>query len=196
MVAYTDNPTDVACAFVNNIERMREIYTTYIVNKDQNLKFVSSSDVVKFFAEIKNRNQDVIAYEKETNQTMNLDSVLMSPIQRIFKYGLLLKRLIELAPYEINEIKEVAETIEEVANYANDYIKVFSLEDYRNHAVGDFVMSGVFTVTEPKRLIKREKEYQVFLFENNIVLAKRERDDNGSEKYYFKEKIMVRFLDN
>lgn len=108
MVAYTDNPTDVACAFVNNIERMREIYTEYIVNKDQNLKFVSSPDVVKFFADIKNRNQNVIAYEKETNQTMNLDSVLMAPIQRIFKYGLLLKRLIELAPYEINEIKEVA----------------------------------------------------------------------------------------
>uniref|UniRef100_A0A914QL21 DH domain-containing protein n=1 Tax=Panagrolaimus davidi TaxID=227884 RepID=A0A914QL21_9BILA len=167
---YKNNPTDVGCAFVNNIQRLRDIYCEYTINKEQNGAIHHEDVTVKFFQQILykfsgNNNKPFNShldfdYYKEKNFNVNFDSVIMWPVQRLFKYSMLLKELIEFAPYEITEIKEVKEDIDGITSYANGIVKLADIEDFTVTSDDIFCMADEFIVTEPKRVFKSEKKYQ------------------------------------
>ncbi|CAK5057353.1 unnamed protein product [Meloidogyne enterolobii] len=66
-----------------------------------------------------------------------------------------------------------------------------SFEDYQKYNVGDFVMQDIFLVSEPKRYFKREREFQLFLFESNIVFTKREELSSKKTGYVFKDSMLI-----
>uniref|UniRef100_A0AC34F992 DH domain-containing protein n=1 Tax=Panagrolaimus sp. ES5 TaxID=591445 RepID=A0AC34F992_9BILA len=198
---YKNNPTDVGCAFVNNIQRIRDIYCEYTINKEQNGAIHHEAETVRFFTQILhkfsgNNNKPInshldFVYYKEKNFNVNFDSVLMWPVQRLFKYSMLLNELIQFAPYEIKEIKIVKEDIDGITSYANGIVKLADIEDFTVTSDDIFCMADEFVVTEPKRVFKREKEYQVFLFETSILLTKKEKNEKNSMRYVFKDQIML-----
>ena len=49
----------------------------------------------------------------------------------------------------------------------------------------------IFLVSEPKRYFKREREFQIFLFESNIVFTKREELTSKKTGYVFKDSMLV-----
>lgn len=52
-------------------------------------------------------------------------------------------------------------------------------------------MSDTFTVFEPKRYFKRDREFHVFLFESNLILCKKEELPTKKVRYIYKNHIML-----
>ena len=59
--------------------------------------------------------------------------------------------------------------------------------------LGELHHQGMYTVLDTKAFRSKEKERQVFLFEQGILIAKIEKDSFGNpSKYFFRMLIKVR----
>ena len=206
MELYQNNPTDVGCAFVNNIQRIRDIYPEYAINNVKHNSFQHSAEVTKFFKQILDKysgennekgkqmfDLDLEGYAKRS-VSVDVYSGLIWPVQRLCRYALIVDNLIKLAPYKIAEIEEVKDEIGEITLYANDFVKLADLEECSVTSDDVFCMTDEFIVSETRRIFKREKEYQVFLFETSILLTKKEKTEKNTVKYLYREQHMVSHL--
>ena len=57
--------------------------------------------------------------------------------------------------------------------------------------LGEVLLQDSFTVWDPKGLIKKKRDYQIFLFDICILFSKQSKDSNGKNKYQFKFKMNV-----
>uniref|UniRef100_A0A915MQR7 Uncharacterized protein n=2 Tax=Meloidogyne incognita group TaxID=654580 RepID=A0A915MQR7_MELJA len=139
LYSYEQNPEDVGYCFIAWMEKLKELYADYCLNKEENNFLICLPEAISMFSN---------AYE-----------IVLS-----------------------------------IPKLANDRMHLKSFEDYQKYNVGDFVMQDIFLVSEPKRYFKREREFQIFLFESNIVFTKREELSSKKTGYVFKDSMLLREL--
>ena len=90
-----DRMTTIGAAFLENIEEMEKVYTDYLKNHDsanQKLQQLQRNPKVQVWL------RECRAYASDLTAAWDLDSLLVKPVQRILKYPLLLKELVEVTP--------------------------------------------------------------------------------------------------
>ena len=90
-----DRMTSIGQAFHKNLDQMEKIYTEYLKNHDaanQKLQQLQKSENIKIWL------KECRAYAHDLTTAWDLDSLLVKPVQRILKYPLLLKELLEATP--------------------------------------------------------------------------------------------------
>lgn len=95
--------------------------------------------------------------------------------------------------FKLSLFKNAYEIVLGIPKLANDRMHLKSFENHQSIAVGDFVIQDTFSVSEPKRYFKRERELHVFLFESNIVFAKKEELNSKKMGYAYKDSMLVQF---
>ena len=128
-----DRSTTAGQAFLQNLQRMEQVYSCYLKNHDaanQRLSALRNTPTVKcWLDECHNNASDITA-------AWDLDSLLVKPTQRISKYPMLLQQLLETTPQNhpdrealstaardsismltrINEAKKRAELVDQIVN--------------------------------------------------------------------------------
>ena len=127
-----DRQTYIGEAFVNHMSHMEKVYTDYLKNHDaanQKLQALQKNDKVQVWL------NECRTYAHDLTTAWDLDSLLVKPVQRILKYPLLLKELLEVTAenhpdfnaldvaaremvgvsVRINEMKKRADIVEQVA---------------------------------------------------------------------------------
>ena len=90
-----DRLTTIGQAFQKNMDQMEKVYTEYLKNHDsanKKLQQLQKNDNVKIWL------TECKAYAHDLTTAWSLDSLLVKPVQRILKYPLLLKELLEVTP--------------------------------------------------------------------------------------------------
>ena len=128
-----DRKTTIGEAFGNHMTQMEKVYAEYLKNHDsanQKLVALQKNDKVKIWL------KECQLYASDLTTAWDLDSLLVKPVQRILKYPLLLKELLEVTPVNhpdfaaldnaaremvgvsvrINEMKKRAEQFEQATN--------------------------------------------------------------------------------
>lgn len=181
---YESMPEDVGHCFVTWAKSF-DVYVEYCKNKpESNQLIVQHSN--SFFEDLQRKSQ----------VTHPVSAYLIKPVQRITKYQLLLKDLLQSCD-EVgqNEIKDGLEVMMSVPKKANDAMHLSMLIgcDIPVQALGEVILQDFFQVTEPKSLLRKTRERRVFLFEFYLVFAKETKVESSQQKlhYQFKSKIML-----
>uniref|UniRef100_A0A915NCS1 PH domain-containing protein n=1 Tax=Meloidogyne floridensis TaxID=298350 RepID=A0A915NCS1_9BILA len=148
LYSYEQNPEDVGYCFIAWMEKLKELYADYCLNKEENNFLICLPEAISMFSEIREQHN--------LEPCQDLQSLVIKPVQRITKYH---------NAYEI---------VLSIPKLAND----------RMH----------LKISEPKRYFKREREFQIFLFESNIVFTKREELSSKKTGYVFKDSMLLREL--
>lgn len=181
---YEAMPEDVGHCFVTWAKSF-DVYVEYCRNKPESNQLIVQHSST-FFDELQQENQ----------VTHPVSAYLIKPVQRITKYQLLLKDLLQSCD-EIgqNEIKDGLEVMMSVPKKANDAMHLSMLVgcDIPIQSLGEVILQDYFQVTEPKSLLRKTRERRVFLFEFYLVFAKEAKIESCQQKshYQFKSKIML-----
>ena len=146
-----DRKTFVGSVFVENLSRMEKVYADYLKNHDaanQKLQILQKNDNVQVWLnECRNYAQDLTA-------AWDLDSLLVKPVQRILKYPLLLKELVEVTPENhpdftaldiaARELVGVSKRINEMKKRADIVVQVAGGTKHRKDSDGRTGLSTVF----------------------------------------------------
>ena len=90
-----DRMTNIGAAFLENIAEMEKVYTEYLKNHDaanQKLQQLQKMSKVQVWL------KECRAFAHDLTTAWDLDSLLVKPVQRVLKYPLLLKELVEVTP--------------------------------------------------------------------------------------------------
>lgn len=181
---YEAIPEDVGHCFVTWANSFN-VYVNYCKNKpESNQMIVQHSNT--FFDDLQKKHQ----------VTHPVSAYLIKPVQRITKYQLLLRDLLQSCD-ELgqNEIKDGLEVMMSVPKKANDAMHLSMLIgcDIPIQSLGEVILQDSFQVTEPKSLLRKTRERRVFLFEFYLLFAKEVKVEAAQPKshYQFKSKIML-----
>ncbi|KAI6208362.1 hypothetical protein M3Y96_00107200 [Aphelenchoides besseyi] len=163
---YEHNPEEVGCCFYAYVEQLKEHYTDYILNNEENSSIINQPETIAVFDEIQRR------HGLEPNHS--LQSMLIKPIQRITRYPMLLGQFMKYTVGNRKDMETALDSMLGIPRAANDRVHLKHFEDVEKHRIGNFVMQDSMIVSESKRYFRRDKELQVFLFESNILFAKKE----------------------
>ena len=128
-----DRATTVGQAFLQNLQRMEHLYSSYLKNHDaanQRLSALRTTPTVKCWLDECHKNASDIT------SAWDLDSLLVKPTQRVAKYPMLLQQLLETTPQNhpdrealsntakdsvsmltrINEAKKRADLVDQIVN--------------------------------------------------------------------------------
>ncbi|CAD5209163.1 unnamed protein product [Bursaphelenchus xylophilus] len=149
---YEGNPEDVGCCFIHYMVNLKELYTEYCLNKAENGSILDSPEAMNLFNEIREK--------YNLPHSLDISSMLIKPVQRITRYRLLLDQVMRYSKHHTEEMRDALEVVVNIPRVANDRMHLKNFEDYKNHQIGEFILQDTFTVTEPKRVFKKEKELQ------------------------------------
>ncbi|XP_075250716.1 triple functional domain protein-like isoform X2 [Convolutriloba macropyga] len=185
---YRGRPEDVGHGFVRNAYKFKQLYVEYCKNMPESNRVILMPESCAFFETVKD------SYKL----SLEIQSCLIKPVQRITKYGLLLKDLLSCCDFQ-SEIKEALELMKSVPQKANDTMHLSLLQNVPKElnldSQGDLILQDTFQMWEPRQLIKKGRERHLFLFEDFILLAKIVKDASGQKKYLYKAKFEVRSAD-
>uniref|UniRef100_A0A8R1U3Q7 Uncharacterized protein n=1 Tax=Pristionchus pacificus TaxID=54126 RepID=A0A8R1U3Q7_PRIPA len=180
LLKYENEPDLVGYSFTVYVGALSELYTAYCSLKDLNNNLLHQQETIDFFDSIRESHQLESAY--------SLDSLLIKPVQRVTRYGLLMKELCKGA-ISAEGITEALEVVNNIPKKANDIIHlnyVDSKDKEQLNPAGPLVTQDTLTVWESKSLIKgKGKERQVFLFELALAVMKRVSDGGNNRTRYF-----------
>ena len=175
-------PENVGHAFVTWVLKFN-IYVKYCTNKPHASQLLIQHGVEYFDSLQQNSCLD-----------HPVESYLIKPVQRITKYQLLLKDLLNCSRnQDQGEIKEGLEVCLSVPKKANDALHLSMLEgcDVTHETLGEVLMQERFQILDPKQIIRKVKERHIFLFELYLIFAKEVKDNNGRAIYAYKSKLLV-----
>lgn len=181
---YEMMPEDVGHCFVTWAKSF-DVYVEYCKNKpESNQLIVQHSE--SFFENL----------QQKHNVTHPVSAYLIKPVQRITKYQLLLRDLLQSCDETgQNEIKDGLEVMMSVPKKANDAMHLSMLVgcDIPIQSFGEVILQDSFQVTEPKSLLRKTRDRRAFLFEFYLVFAKEVKVESSQQKshYQFKNKIML-----
>ncbi|KGO64786.1 hypothetical protein PITC_073840 [Penicillium italicum] len=128
-----DRATSVGQIFVTHIKQMEKVYTEYLKNHDaanKKLQVVQRSPKVGFWlSECQKGAMDLTT-------AWDLDSLLVKPVQRILKYPLILRDLLESTPNDHPDRAAIANALEEVTNVSHRINELKKRVDLVGQAVG------------------------------------------------------------
>jgi 3-polyprenyl-4-hydroxybenzoate decarboxylase len=111
---------------------------------------------------------------------LGLASYLLTPIQRLGKYILILEKIkkeLIKAKKPIEKVCAAIEVVRKVMRKGNDFIAMDSIKnsDIDLLMQGSFIMRAVFNVLKPRKFVS-----MVFLFENAIIFTEKISVSNNS----------------
>ncbi|XP_073731441.1 rho guanine nucleotide exchange factor 25 isoform X1 [Misgurnus anguillicaudatus] len=158
-------PERLAQLFIKH-ERRLHMYVVYCQNKPKSEHIVSEY-IETYFEELK----------QQLGHRLQLNDLLIKPVQRIMKYQLLLKDFLKYytkAGMDIEELEKAVEVMCFVPKRCNDMMNVGRLQGFEGKitAQGKLLQQDTFTVTEQdSSFLSRAKERRVFLFEQLVIFS-------------------------
>lgn len=166
---------ELAHCFVINSGKLSELYVEYCKGKEKSASIIEQESEGYFLQ---------VQLEEKIEQP--IQSCLIWPIQRITKYSLLLRELLECSKVTENhadssaesKIKEALNVMESVPRKANDAMHLALLQDA---PLSDLLLQGQVILSEKSVLpgVQKARERHCFLFETAIIICKR----NESKTY-------------
>uniref|UniRef100_A0A8C0HAL5 DH domain-containing protein n=1 Tax=Chelonoidis abingdonii TaxID=106734 RepID=A0A8C0HAL5_CHEAB len=179
----------LAQLFYKGTERRLHMYVVYCQNKPKSEHIVSEY-IDSYFEELK----------QELGHRLQLNDLLIKPVQRIMKYQLLLKvrKVCQGQTRSAPEPKAV-EVMCFVPKRCNDMMNVGRLQGFEGKltAQGKLLQQDTFWVTEQDGgFLPRCRERRVFLFEQLVILSEplERRKAFATPAYLFKSSIKVSCL--
>ncbi|KAK0088984.1 hypothetical protein PV325_009867 [Microctonus aethiopoides] len=170
-------------------ERKLHMYVVYCQNKPVS-EYIVSEYIDTYFEELR----------QKLGHRLQLCDLLIKPVQRITKYQLILREALRLTEKtqrisEIEGLRAAAHVMRVIPKAANDMMDVGRLQgfDGKITAQGKLLLHGPLSVAELSSLPPRGREWQVFLFEQNIIFseAQGKKTQFTSPAYTYKAHIQV-----
>ncbi|XP_062397299.1 rho guanine nucleotide exchange factor 25 [Sardina pilchardus] len=183
-------PERLAHLFIKH-ERRLHMYVVYCQNKPKSEHIVSEY-IETYFEELK----------QQLGHRLQLNDLLIKPVQRIMKYQLLLKdfhKYYTKAGMDTEELEKAVEVMCFVPKRCNDMMNVGRLQGFEGKitAQGKLLQQDTFTVTELDcGFLSRAKERRVFLFEQIVIFSEPIDRKKGFSipGYIFKSSIKISCL--
>ncbi|KAM4570403.1 rho guanine nucleotide exchange factor 25 isoform 1-T1 [Fundulus diaphanus] len=183
-------PERLAQLFIKH-ERRLHMYVVYCQNKPKSEHIVSEY-IETYFEELR----------QQLGQRLQLNDLLIKPVQRIMKYQLLLKDFFKYytkAGMDIEELEKAVEVMCLVPKRCDDMMNVGRLQGFEGKitAQGKLLQQDTFTVTEQDSgFLSRARERRVFLFEQLVIFSEPIDRKKGFSipGYIFKNSIKVSCL--
>ncbi|XP_042555094.1 rho guanine nucleotide exchange factor 25 isoform X3 [Dipodomys spectabilis] len=162
-----EDPDWLAQLFIKH-ERRLHMYVVYCQNKPKSEHVVSEFGD-SYFEELR----------QQLGHRLQLNDLLIKPVQRIMKYQLLLKDFLKYysrAGMDTEELEQAVEVMCFVPKRCNDMMSLGRLRGFEGKltAQGKLLGQDTFWVTEPEAgglLASRGRERRVFLFEQIIIFS-------------------------
>uniref|UniRef100_F7E158 Pleckstrin homology and RhoGEF domain containing G4B n=1 Tax=Ornithorhynchus anatinus TaxID=9258 RepID=F7E158_ORNAN len=170
-------PLPVSHCFLRHEEQFG-MYALYSKNKPQSDALLTSHGNIFF----KNKQQDL-------GDKMDLASYLLKPIQRMSKYALLLKDLIQecakTQAQELSDLRAAEEMVKFQLRHGNDLLAMDAIRgcDVNLKEQGQLRCQDEFIVSCGRKKYLRH----VFLFEDLILFSKTKKIDGGYDVYMYKQ---------
>ncbi|XP_056589265.1 rho guanine nucleotide exchange factor 25 isoform X1 [Triplophysa dalaica] len=185
-----DEPERLAQLFIKH-ERRLHMYVVYCQNKPKSEHIVSDY-IETYFEELK----------QQLGHRLQLNDLLIKPVQRIMKYQLLLKDFLKYytkAGMDTEELEKAVEVMCFVPKRCNDMMNVGRLQGFEGKitAQGKLLQQDTFSVTEQdSSFLSRVKERRVFLFEQLVIFSEPIDRKKGFSLpgYIFKNSIKISCL--
>ncbi|KAM9507052.1 triple functional domain protein isoform 1-T1 [Salvelinus alpinus] len=158
-------PERLAQLFIKH-ERRLHMYVVYCQNKPKSEHIVSEY-IETYFEELR----------QHLGHRLQLNDLLIKPVQRIMKYQLLLKDFLKYytkAGMDTEELEKAVEVMCFVPKRCNDMMNVGRLQGFEGKitAQGKLLQQDTFTVAEQdSSFLSRAKERRVFLFEQLVIFS-------------------------
>lgn len=158
-------PERLAQLFIKH-ERRLHMYVVYCQNKPKSEHIVSEY-IDTYFEDLR----------QQLGQRLQLNDLLIKPVQRIMKYQLLLKDFLKYftkAGMDTEELEKAVDVMCFVPKRCNDMMNVGRLQGFEGKitAQGKLLQQDTFTVTEQDSgFLSRAKERRVFLFEQLVIFS-------------------------
>ncbi|XP_069010863.1 rho guanine nucleotide exchange factor 25 isoform X1 [Embiotoca jacksoni] len=184
------DPDSLAKLFIKH-ERRLHMYVVYCQNKPKSEHLVSEY-IETYFEDLR----------IQLGHRLQLNDLLIKPVQRIMKYQLLLKDFLKYyikAGRDIEELQRAVEVMCFVPKRCNDMMNVGRLQGFEGKitAQGKLLQQDTFSVSEQEAgLLSRARERRVFLFEQLVILSEPIDKKKGFSLpgYTFKNSIKVSCL--
>ncbi|XP_051271762.1 rho guanine nucleotide exchange factor 25 isoform X2 [Dicentrarchus labrax] len=184
------DPDSLAQLFIKH-ERRLHMYVVYCQNKPKSEHIVSEY-IETFFEDLR----------QQLGHRLQLNDLLIKPVQRIMKYQLLLKDFLKYyskAGRDVEELQRAVEVMCFVPKRCNDMMNVGRLQGFEGKitAQGKLLQQDTFSVSEQESgLMSRARERRVFLFEQLVIFSEPIDKKKGFSLpgYTFKNSIKVSCL--
>ncbi|XP_057708129.1 kalirin-like [Corythoichthys intestinalis] len=178
---YEHVPEDVGKCFVTWADKF-QLYVEYCKNNVESTRLIVEH-AVTYFHKIQQKHG--LAY--------CVNSYLLKPVQRITKYPLLLKDLLECCEKGKAELKKALDVTLSIPKRANDAMHLSVLEGFDDsiESQGELLLQDSVKVWDSKIPFKMGKKRQLFLLKKSLVLCKVVKDDKGKSRYLYKRKLNV-----
>ncbi|XP_023289652.1 LOW QUALITY PROTEIN: triple functional domain protein [Orussus abietinus] len=170
-------------------ERKLHMYVVYCQNKPVS-EYIVSEYIDTYFEDIR----------QKLGHRLQLCDLLIKPVQRITKYQLLLREALRLTERtqrisEIEGLRAAVHVMRVIPKAANDMMDVGRLQgfDGKITAQGKLLLHGPLLVAEVANVPTRGREWQVFLFEQNVIFSEAvgKKTQFTSPAYIYKAHIQV-----
>ncbi|XP_029989830.1 rho guanine nucleotide exchange factor 25 [Sphaeramia orbicularis] len=185
------DPDSLAQLFIKH-ERRLHMYVVYCQNKPKSEHIVSEY-IETYFEDLR----------QQLGHRLQLNDLLIKPVQRIMKYQLLLKDFLKYyskAGRDVEELRRAVEVMCFVPKRCNDMMNVGRLQGFEGKitAQGKLLQQDTFFVSEEQEsgILSRAKERRVFLFEQLVIFSEPIDKKKGFSLpgYTFKNSIKVSCL--
>ncbi|XP_008294320.1 rho guanine nucleotide exchange factor 25 isoform X2 [Stegastes partitus] len=184
------DPDSLAQLFIKH-ERRLHMYVVYCQNKPKSEHIVSEY-IDTYFEDIR----------QQLGHRLQLNDLLIKPVQRIMKYQLLLKDFLKYyskAGRDVEELQKAVEVMCFVPKRCNDMMNVGRLQGFEGKitAQGKLLQQDTFSVSEQENsILSRPRERRVFLFEQLVIFSEPIDKKKGFSLpgYTFKNSIKVSCL--
>ncbi|XP_041837152.1 rho guanine nucleotide exchange factor 25 isoform X2 [Melanotaenia boesemani] len=184
------DPDSLAQLFIKH-ERRLHMYVVYCQNKPKSEHIVSEY-IETYFEDLR----------QQMGHRLQLNDLLIKPVQRIMKYQLLLKDFLKYynkAGRDVEELQRAVEVMCFVPKRCNDMMNVGRLQGFEGKitAQGKLLQQDTFSVSEQEGgLLSRARERRVFLFEQLVIFSEPIDKKKGFllPGYTFKNSIKVSCL--
>uniref|UniRef100_A0A8C6XZD5 DH domain-containing protein n=1 Tax=Naja naja TaxID=35670 RepID=A0A8C6XZD5_NAJNA len=186
-----EDPDLLAELFIKH-ERRLHMYVVYCQNKPKSEHIVSEF-IDTYFEELK----------QELGHRLQLNDLLIKPVQRIMKYQLLLKDFLKYyskAGKDTEQLEKAVDVMCFVPKRCNDMMNVGRLQGFEGKLTsqGKLLQQNTFWVIEQAGgILARARERRIFLFEQIVILSEtleRRRGPYAAPTYAFKSSIKVSSL--
>ncbi len=192
--ALSEDSSYIGSLFVKYENRF-QMYVKYCENKPKSEYIVSEYD--NYFEELR----------VELKQKLNIQDLLIKPVQRIMKYQLMLKEIkkyMEKEGKDCGSINKAIAIMVTVPKNADDMMNVGRLQGFEGRitAQGRLLMQDTLLVHEPEDIKQKKikeiklKERRVFLFQQIIIFSEMIGSTKkfSSPRYIFKNDMKVNKL--
>lgn len=184
------DPDSLAQLFIKH-ERRLHMYVVYCQNKPKS-EHVVSEYIESYFEDLR----------QQLGHRLQLNDLLIKPVQRIMKYQLLLKDFLKYyskAGKDAEELQRAVEVMCFVPKRCNDMMNVGRLQGFEGKitAQGKLLQQDTFSVSDQEGgIVSRAKERRVFLFEQLVIFSEPIDKKKGFSLpgYTFKNSIKVSCL--